>query len=162
MLGASSIYCIYLMSGDITVSAKGKPAEKAKLNQFLSDNQELKLGGKAQLTLVTRESKYLVLNTPNISRGQSITKSEELPTGCHPEICIPVVERPGGITRQLFFCTQIRFRWHHMGAFIEVMIGGGPVFPTPDCILQRIISGLPGGQSQIRQLRTGYFRRSAE
>ena len=56
-------YCIYLMSGDITVSAKGKQPEKARINQFLTDNQELKLGNKAQLTLVNKDSKYLVLNT---------------------------------------------------------------------------------------------------
>lgn len=57
-------YCIYLMSGEVTVSSKGKQPEKAKLNQFLTDNQELKLGNKAQVTLVNKESKYLVLATP--------------------------------------------------------------------------------------------------
>lgn len=63
LLAQTNDYCIYLMSGDIKVGTKGKSPEKAKVNQFLSNNQELLIAEKAQVTLVTKDARYLTLNT---------------------------------------------------------------------------------------------------
>ena len=124
-------YCIYLMSGDITVSAKGKPAEKAKLNQFLSDNQELKLGGKAQLTLVTRESKYLVLNTPGTYPVASLSQNlKNYPPG--------VTQKYVSLLWKDLVASQDNFSSVRKSASVGTMGGvhrgddcGGLVFPTP-------------------------------
>ena len=124
-------YCIYLMSGDITVSAKGKPAEKAKLNQFLSDNQELKLGGKAQLTLVTRESKYLVLNTPGTYPVASLSQNlKNYPPG--------VTQKYVSLLWKDLVASQDNFSSVRKSASVGTMGGvhrgddcGGLVFPAP-------------------------------
>ncbi len=124
-------YCIYLMSGDITVSAKGKPAKMAKLNQFLSDNQELKLGGKAQLTLVTRESKYLVLNTPGTYPVANLSQNlKNYPPG--------VTQKYVSLLWKDLVASQDNFSSVRKSASVGTMGGvhrgddcGGLVFPTP-------------------------------
>ena len=70
----TATYCIYLLSGDVTVSAATKKTEKVKLNQFLYDNQVLTIGNRSQVTLVTKDSRYLVLNTAGNYKVNELSK----------------------------------------------------------------------------------------
>lgn len=70
----TATYCIYLLSGDVTVAAASKKPEKVKLNQFLYDNQVLTIGNRSQVTLVTKDSRYLVLKTAGNYKVNELSK----------------------------------------------------------------------------------------
>ena len=59
----SPVYCVYLFSGDVTIRSGNTTAEKIKQNQFLFSNQLLKIGSNAQVTLVSKDARYIVLKT---------------------------------------------------------------------------------------------------
>jgi hypothetical protein len=56
-------YYVYLLKGNVTLSASNGKSEKIKLNQYLYEDGVLTIASNSEITLLNKEAKLLVLNT---------------------------------------------------------------------------------------------------